>query len=119
MIEMTITFKNTRFIIALLAMLMIGCTGEHNKSSSGEITKPYVVTTIGMIYDAVLNIAGNKVKAIALMGPGVDPHLYKATQGDLKKLRRADLILYGGLHLSLIHIPSPRDGLLSRMPSSA
>ena len=96
---MTITFKNTRFIIALLAMLMIGCTGEHNKSSPGEITKPYVVTTIGMIYDAVLNIAGNKVEAIALMGPGVDPHLYKATQGDLKKLRRADLILYGGLHL--------------------
>ncbi len=47
----------------------------------------------------MLNIAGNKVEAIALMGPGVDPHLYKATQGDLKKLRRADLILYGGLHL--------------------
>ena len=26
---------------------------------------------------------------------------------------------YRNLHLSLIHIPSPRDGLLSRMPSSA
>jgi manganese/zinc/iron transport system substrate-binding protein len=34
-----------------------------------------------------------------LMGPGVDPHLYKATQGDIKKLMRADLIVYNGLHL--------------------
>lgn len=58
-----------------------------------------VVTTTGMIYDAVLNIAGDSVEALALMGPGVDPHLYKATQGDLKKLQDADLIFYNGLHL--------------------
>ena len=30
-----------------------------------------------------------------------------------------DIIEKVGLDLSLIHIPSPRDGLLSRMPSSA
>jgi len=36
---------------------------------------------------------------VALMGPGVDPHLYKATQGDLKKLTSADIIFYNGLHL--------------------
>ncbi|WP_109830398.1 metal ABC transporter solute-binding protein, Zn/Mn family [Reichenbachiella versicolor] len=58
-----------------------------------------VITTTGMIYDAVLNIGGNLVEAEALMGPGVDPHLYKATQGDLAKLQNADLILYNGLHL--------------------
>tara|TARA_B110000503_G_C7083793_1_gene386337 strand:- start:585 stop:1337 length:753 start_codon:yes stop_codon:yes gene_type:complete len=33
------------------------------------------------------------------MGPGVDPHLYKATQGDLKSLTNADVIVYNGLHL--------------------
>ncbi len=33
------------------------------------------------------------------MGPGVDPHLYKATQGDLGKLSNADLVFYNGLHL--------------------
>jgi len=33
------------------------------------------------------------------MGPGVDPHLYKATHGDLKRLRTAEIILYNGLHL--------------------
>ncbi len=52
-----------------------------------------------MIADAVINIAGDTLEVEALMGPGVDPHLYKATQGDLKKLTSADLILYNGLRL--------------------
>lgn len=33
------------------------------------------------------------------MGPGVDPHLYKASQGDTRKLTSADVVLYSGLHL--------------------
>jgi len=58
-----------------------------------------VVTTTGMIADLVKNIGGQHVKVTALMNTGVDPHLYKATQGDLKRLLRADIILYNGLHL--------------------
>ena len=34
-----------------------------------------------------------------LMGAGIDPHLYKASQGDVKKLDDADVIFYNGLHL--------------------
>jgi len=34
-----------------------------------------------------------------LMGAGVDPHLYKASEGDVSKLSNADMILYNGLHL--------------------
>jgi manganese/zinc/iron transport system substrate-binding protein len=33
------------------------------------------------------------------MGPGTDPHLYKASEGDVQKLAEADLIIYNGLHL--------------------
>jgi manganese/zinc/iron transport system substrate-binding protein len=58
-----------------------------------------IVTTTGMIKDAVTHVAGEKAEVVALMGPGVDPHLYKATQGDLKKLTEADIIFYNGLHL--------------------
>ena len=64
-----------------------------------EQGKLNVVATTGMIYDAILNIAADSVEVEALMGPGVDPHLYKATQGDLSKLTDADLILYNGLYL--------------------
>ena len=33
------------------------------------------------------------------MGPGVDPHLYRASEGDVGRMTRADLILYNGFHL--------------------
>lgn len=58
-----------------------------------------IVCTTGMIADAVANIAGAEASVTALMGPGVDPHLYKASQGDLQLLSQADLIFYNGLHL--------------------
>ena len=58
-----------------------------------------VVTTIGMITDIVKNVGGNRVEVIGLMGPGVDPHLYRASAGDVQKLYSASLIFYNGLHL--------------------
>lgn len=58
-----------------------------------------VVATIGMITDIVQNIGGERVEVSGLMGPGVDPHLYKASAGAVETLSRADLILYNGLHL--------------------
>lgn len=81
--------------IFILGSLLFACQ-QKTKESNGKLN---VVTTTGMIYDAVINIGQDKLDAIALMGPGVDPHLYKATQGDLRKLQNADLILYNGLHL--------------------
>jgi manganese/zinc/iron transport system substrate-binding protein len=58
-----------------------------------------VVATIGMVADAVERVGGERVSVDGLMGPGIDPHLYKASEGDLRRLERADLILYAGLHL--------------------
>ncbi len=58
-----------------------------------------IVTTTGMIGDAVKNLVGDSADVISLMGPGVDPHLYKATQGDLERLQKADVIVYNGIHL--------------------
>jgi manganese/zinc/iron transport system substrate-binding protein len=33
------------------------------------------------------------------MGPGVDPHLYKASEGDVARMAAADVVFYNGLHL--------------------
>ena len=81
--------------LLLFTSLIFACTTTTQESSG----KLFVVTTTGMLYDAVVNIGGDKVDAQALMGPGVDPHLYKATQGDLSKLNNADLIIYNGILL--------------------
>ena len=58
-----------------------------------------IVCTTNIIADAVQEIVGDKAEVVALMGPGVDPHLYKARQNDLSLLRNADLVFYNGLHL--------------------
>ena len=76
----------------------IGCDGKRqpDAATTGKLT---VVTTIGMITDIVRNVGGTHVEVTGLMGPGVDPHLYKATAGDVVRLTSAKLIFYNGLHL--------------------
>ncbi len=58
-----------------------------------------IVTTTGIIADCVENIVSENINVVSLMGAGVDPHLYKASQGDVSKLANADVIIYNGLHL--------------------
>ncbi len=82
--------------LALLALAAAGCAPPEPVSSQGRLT---VVTTIGMIRDVVENVGGPHVRVTGLMGPGVDPHLYKASEGDVRRLFRADVVFYGGLHL--------------------
>ncbi|MEY2788101.1 MAG: hypothetical protein RLZZ34_1244, partial [Verrucomicrobiota bacterium] len=58
-----------------------------------------VCATTGMVADLARGVGGAEVQVDGLMGPGVDPHLYKATASDLIRLQRAEVILYSGLHL--------------------
>ena len=58
-----------------------------------------VVTTTTMVNDMVKEIGGDRVNVVGLMGPGVDPHLYKPASGDVVKLQRAKVIFYSGLML--------------------
>ncbi len=83
--------------LLLAAVVLSSC--RNNNSADTPSARKKIVTTTSLIKDAVLNITGKHVEVISLMGPGVDPHLYKATQGDLDKLLHADLIVYNGLHL--------------------
>lgn len=82
--------------LLILTVFFYTCSDDATIENNGRIK---VTATTGMIADAVLNIGGDKVEVTALMGPGVDPHLYKATQSDLKDLRDADVIFYNGLKL--------------------
>ncbi len=60
---------------------------------------PTIVTTTSMIADATKRIAGPHWQVECLMGPGVDPHKYQPSAGDLGRLSGAKLILFNGLHL--------------------
>jgi manganese/zinc/iron transport system substrate-binding protein len=84
----------TQIIMAVLVLmsLLIGTQTAWCESLN-------ILTTTGMIADITANIGGDLVKVTAMMGPGVDPHLYQATARDVQRMRKADIILYNGLHL--------------------
>lgn len=85
--------------LSLLTLMFSFCGGRTEKKADLSSRKINIVTTTGMIADAVSNVGGERVVVIALMGPGVDPHLYKASAGDVQKMADADVIFYNGLHL--------------------
>ncbi len=94
---MTLLSKLIPAVAAVALLLSVGgCADDDAKSVGGR--KKIVVTT-GMIEDIVRNVAGDHAEISTLMGPGVDPHLYKASQNDLSLLTSADIIFYNGLHL--------------------
>lgn len=98
--------KNLTHLIALLLLLTVsltacgpgGSAAEDQTASTGpEPLK--VVTTIGQITDIVQQVGGDTIAVTGLMGPGVDPHLYQASEGDVEALLEADLVFYNGLFL--------------------
>jgi manganese/zinc/iron transport system substrate-binding protein len=85
-----------RSLLALPVALAVGYSVALADEDDDRIK---ITTTIGMIADTVRNIGGERVDVIALMGPGVDPHVYKPSAGDVGRLDRAAIIFYGGLEL--------------------
>ncbi|NJX13878.1 metal ABC transporter solute-binding protein, Zn/Mn family [Tamlana crocina] len=81
-------------LILSLVVFTFSCKSE--KKSNDKLN---VITTTTMITDLVKNIGGGDINLQGLMGSGVDPHLYKASEGDVTKLASADIIFYNGLHL--------------------
>ena len=106
------------FTLTLIIILFAGCNRQSdrtNEAGSDTETKTVqlpirVVTTTGMVTDIVQNVGGERVKVTGLMGPGVDPHLYKASAGDVTRISKAQLIFYNGLHLE-----AAMGGVLERM----
>ncbi|MEM8484387.1 MAG: zinc ABC transporter substrate-binding protein [Bacteroidota bacterium] len=94
--------RANQFVLALVMLLLFtGCqpsdTGDTVKDFSSRKIK--IVATTSMIADLVTEIGGDRVEVAGLMGPGVDPPLYKASEGDVLKMAGADLVVYNGLHL--------------------
>lgn len=58
-----------------------------------------ILATVGMVADVARAVAGERGTVTSLMGPGVDPHLYKPTRSDLQRLMSAEVVFYNGLLL--------------------
>ncbi len=91
----------TLFSLLLVFPILAACAASPANASKEDLADRQIkaVATTGMIADIVKNIGGERVQVTSLMGPGVDPHLYKASEGDVQSLGEADVIFYNGLHL--------------------
>lgn len=86
-----------RLCLILLPLLILAACGP--AGGGPDNGKLQAVATTGMIGDAVANVGGDLVEVQSLMGPGVDPHLYQASAGDVGRINEADIIFFNGLHL--------------------
>lgn len=89
--------KKVLFLIMMMISLVTlsSCKNQYNYVEG----KVNIVATTTMLGDLSKQIGGDKVSVTALMGIGVDPHLYSAKASDTKALEKSDFIIYGGLHL--------------------
>ena len=91
----------TLLLFSCLTLLALAGCGPDGGAARGNVSERTVrvVATTSMIADLARTVGGDRVDVEGLMGPGVDPHLYKASEGDVSRMTEADLILYNGLHL--------------------
>lgn len=99
--------KKSRIVKSWLCCLLVSIvlSGCQPASNTADTPKDFsdrqinIVATTSMIADLVSTIGGDQVNVEGLMGPGVDPHLYKASEGDVIRMAQADIVFYNGLHL--------------------
>ncbi len=105
---MSITMRWITSSFALVCLALVGCLqpAQHSHELSGGAGHAFdgeypirVVCTTGQVAEMVARVGGEHVAVDALMGPGVDPHLYSPIASDVSKLTAADAIFYNGLHL--------------------
>lgn len=100
---MTEFTRPTLRLIPLLACVLTFFACDRSAPSASEApavaSRPSIVCTVAMVADTVREVAGPHAEVTALMGPGIDPHLYKPTRSDIAKLTVADAVFYNGLLL--------------------
>ena len=84
------------WMVLLLPLLAVACGGSPQETDDGRLM---VVATTGQIADALRNIGGDAIELHGLLGPGIDPHLYVPTEGNVQLFSDADMIVYNGLNL--------------------
>jgi len=88
-------------VLTLVLMLLLPACGPSATQADVDLSQRQIraVATIGMITDIVQVVGGERVQVAGMMGPGIDPHLYKASEGDVIRMADADVVFYNGLHL--------------------
>ena len=92
-------FCDSKSVVLRVAFwIVFACFSSAAMATDGADSLRVVVTTT-VVADLVRHVTGGRVVVDCLMGPGIDPHSYKATPRDADRLARADLVVASGLRL--------------------
>jgi manganese/zinc/iron transport system substrate-binding protein len=85
-------------IIKLLPLLALALVLS-GVSAQGEPLRIVATTTQAADIVNILTTGVDGIEITALMGAGVDPHLYQPTEADIIAMNEANLVVYSGLNL--------------------
>lgn len=89
--------KTIKLMLLSLTLFLAGCSKDKEPAPTDHALN--VVATTTMIADLATVIGGDAIQVNGLMGPGIDPHLYQASAGDVSTMQNADIIIYNGFGL--------------------
>lgn len=76
------------------AVATVSCTkAPPGDSAQGKIR---VVTTLFVLYDFAKAVGGDHAEVRMLIPPGIEPHGFEPTPGDMVRIQKADLFIYTG-----------------------
>ena len=85
--------------LRLLFLLTLGLPLGAGAHASDDALKIVATTTQAADLVHILSADADGISITALMGPGVDPHLYQPTESDIVAMNQAEMVIYSGLHL--------------------
>lgn len=91
--------KNIIIMLAILIIVLSGCTQKVEKNESSEVIDVY--TSIYPIYDFATKIGGEKASVKLLVPAGMEPHHFSIKPKDMVKLENADILMYNGLNMEV------------------
>ena len=83
-----------RIALLMLILLMTGGGAAQDKQLNIAATTTQASDLIRIVSEGL-----DHIHITALMGAGVDPHLYQPTESDIAAMNQADIVIYSGLHL--------------------
>lgn len=89
-------YKHMIIFCLVTVLILTGCQKSEQSNTADTLN---IVATTTMLADLAKTIGGEHVTVNGLMGPGIDPHLYQASAGDVTLMQNADVVVYNGLHL--------------------
>ena len=92
-------------LLLIVAMSLIRCAQNEPQSE-----KLVVAASIAPLADFAAQIGGTKVEVFTIVPPGSNPHTFELTPGLMKKLNRADVLVFNGVDLEYWH-ENVRDNL--------